>query len=227
MTKKLWGVIAVFSLLEWTVIPAMAQKRDSERQVTALEEVVVYARRRQELLQQTPIAVTAFSGDQLAQAGVNSILDLNRIVPSLSISEDGSKEPKFFIRGIGARSGGTFLDPGVGIYLNEILIPRPIGQLLETVDIESVQALRGPQGTLFGKNNTGGAILFRTAQPDLSETSAKVTARVGDHRRRDFRVLANMPILDDRLAARLALSRTYTEGFLDNVVDGETLGGVV
>lgn len=223
MTKKLWGVIAVFSMLESVSMPVMSQARNPQREVAALEEVVVYARRRQELLQQTPIAVTAFSGDQLTQAGVRSILDLNRIVPSLSISEDGSKEPKFFIRGIGARSGGTFLDPGVGIYLNEILIPRPIGQLLETIDIESVQALRGPQGTLFGKNNTGGAILFRTAQPDLSESSAKVSARVGDHQRRDFKILANMPIVDDRLAARISLSRTYREGFLRNEVDGETL----
>jgi len=227
MNKKLLGVaFGVFAA--GVVSPVLAQSAGATDKTTAvvktqtaLEEVIVYARRRQELLQQTPVAVSAFSGEQLQQAGIKNILDLNKVVPSLSISEDGSKEPKFFIRGIGARSGGTFLDPGVGIYLNEILIPRPIGQLLETIDIESVQALRGPQGTLFGKNNTGGAILFRTAQPDLSEASTKISGRVGNFDRRDIKLLTNIPLIDNELAARFSLSRTYSEGFLENVTDGE------
>lgn len=228
MHKKLLGVAFSSVMAGIAVAPALAQSSDTTaspvaaaKTQTALEEVIVYARRRQELLQQTPVAVSAFSGEQLSQAGIKNILDLNKVVPSLSISEDGSKEPKFFIRGIGARSGGTFLDPGVGIYLNEILIPRPIGQLLETIDIESVQALRGPQGTLFGKNNTGGAILFRTAQPDLSETSTKISGRVGNFDRRDLKLLTNIPLIDNELAARFSLSRTYTKGFLENVTDGE------
>ncbi len=234
MYKKLSGLAftavlsgAVLSGATITAVQAQSLEADTSppaeaKAQSSLEEVVVYARRRQELLQQTPVAVTAFSGDQLAQAGIKNILDLNKVVPSLSISEDGSKEPKFFIRGIGARSGGTFLDPGVGIYLNEILIPRPIGQLLETIDIESVQVLRGPQGTLFGKNNTGGAILFRTAQPNLSEGSTKISAIVGNYDRRDIKLLTNIPVIEDELAVRFSLSRTYTEGFLENVTDGET-----
>ncbi|MDZ7785205.1 MAG: TonB-dependent receptor [Halioglobus sp.] len=203
---------------------AIDQAREETWSGGGLEEVIVTARRREESLQEVPVSVTAFSADQLTAAGIHSILDLEKSVPSLSISGDGAKTPKFFIRGIGQREGTTVFDPGVSVYLNEVLIPRPEAQLLQTVDIQSVQVLRGPQGTLFGKNTVGGAILFESRTPDLQEYGATVSGRVGNFGRRDWRVSGDIPLVENQMGLRLSVSRTEMEGFLENVVDGKKFG---
>ena len=131
-----------------------------------IEEVLVTARKRAENLQETPVAVTALSGDDLRAQGILSTTELSKSVPSLQINDSTSAQ--IFIRGIGQRAPMARFDPSVSVYLDGIFIPRPDGQLLDTIDVESVQVLRGPQGTLFGKNNTGG----RWSLPSASQVRA-------------------------------------------------------
>ncbi len=188
-----------------------------------VEEVYVTARRREEKLQETPVAVTAMSADALAEAGIAAITDLQGAVPSLQFGESGSKTPAIFIRGIGQREATSVLDPGVGVYLNGIFIARQDTQLLDTVDTQSIQVLRGPQGTLFGKNNTGGAILVGTKEADFSEFSGILDVRVGEYGRRDAKLAGNIPLIEGRSGVRMAINSTRLDGYFENS-DGAMFG---
>lgn len=161
-----WGVgVAALSPLLLGSGFLLAESSTTPRVKAVLEEVVVTARRREENLQETPLAVTALGSGYLEAMGVSSISDVETLSPSLQFSQTNYKAPAIFIRGIGQRSGNPVLDPGVGIYLNGVYVPRSDAQLLDAVDVANIQVLRGPQGTLFGKNNIGGALLVDSKRP--------------------------------------------------------------
>lgn len=217
----------LFPLL--SVVPALIGLGSLSASVAAqsegrgmLEEVVVTARRRAENLQDTPIAVSAVGADTLDRLGISDIEDVETLAPSLQFSQTNYKAPAIFIRGIGQRSGNPVLDPGVGMYLNGVYVPRSDAQLLDAVDVENIQVLRGPQGTLFGKNNIGGAILVDSKKPhsDEFEMAAKVT--VGSDGRKDAKLSSNLPLTDD-LALRLAVNSKRSDGSIDNVNAGNAL----
>jgi len=174
-------------------------------------------------MQDSPVAVSALSADALKEAGVSNTRDLQQAVPGLNFSEQGSKNPSIFVRGIGTRESNAALDPGVGVYINGIYIPRTDGQLLDTVDTESVQVLRGPQGTLFGKNNSGGAMLITTKRPTNDSFQGYATTRLGNFGRRDIKTSANIPLNEDTLAVRVGVNSTKSDGYLENV-DGSNFG---
>ena len=154
---------------------------------------------------------------------LRDITDLQQMVPGLQFGENGSKTPAIYIRGIGQREGSAVLDPGVGVYLNGIFLARQDTLLLDTVDTQSIQVLRGPQGTLFGKNNTGGAMLVTTRAPDSYESEFGVTIRGGNYGREDIKLYGNLPIVNDKLAARFGLSSTRLDGDVENT-DGTLFG---
>jgi iron complex outermembrane recepter protein len=166
--------VTVFS----STLYAEAANGEKRNLSSALEEVLVTARKRAENIQETPVAVTAISGDDLRAQGILSTSELSKSVPSLQIND--STAPQIFIRGIGQRAPMARFDPSVSVYLDGIFIPRPDGQLLDTIDIESVQVLRGPQGTLFGKNNTGGALVFTLIKPG-EEPGGYVEGALGNY----------------------------------------------
>ncbi|MDX1506072.1 MAG: TonB-dependent receptor, partial [Spongiibacter sp.] len=199
-------------------MPVFAQSGSS----AMLEEVVVTARRREESVQDTPIAVSAIGSDMLDNLGISDIEDVERLAPSLQFSQTNYKAPAVFIRGIGQRSGNPVLDPGVGMYLNGVYVPRSDAQLLDAVDVASIQVLRGPQGTLFGKNNIGGAILVDSKKPftDTFEFGARVGA--GDFGDKSLKLDANVP-LTDALAMRLALNVKRSDGSIENVSADQSL----
>ncbi|MDZ7782312.1 MAG: TonB-dependent receptor [Halioglobus sp.] len=215
VTSLLWSAQAV-SQTE----PAGAATRTG----AMLEEVIVTARRREESLQETPVAVSAFSAEDLTEAGISTITDLQQSVPSLQFAQNGGKNSVIFIRGIGQREGSAVLDPGVGVYINDIFIPRSDAQVLDTVDTESIQVLRGPQGTLFGKNTTGGAILVTTREPDFEAFETTLTTRLGNFGRRDGMLRGNIPLIEDSMGLRYAVNRRTLDGYLDNVLDGKEFG---
>ncbi|HAN28832.1 MAG TPA: TonB-dependent receptor, partial [Haliea salexigens] len=115
-----------------------------------LEEVVVTARKRAESLQETPLAVTALDATALREAGVRNLADLNTLAPNIDVVEANGSAPlaSVYIRGVGQRNTGENIDSGVGIYIDDVYLGRPDGALLDLNDIQSVQVLRGPQGTL-------------------------------------------------------------------------------
>ncbi len=188
------------------------------------EEVVITARKRVERLQETPIAISAFSEDALRVAGIANIRDLQESVPGLSISEMGNKAPSIFIRGVGQKESSAALDPGVGVYINSIYVARTDSQLLDLMDTESIQVLRGPQGTLFGKNNTGGALLVTTKKPDTDGWKTTASVRIGDYGRRDFKISTNIPLNDSTLATRISIKSTHMDGYLKNTYNGTEYG---
>ncbi len=201
-------------------VKAKANAAGFDEQHRNLEEVFVTARRREELLQESPVSVSAFTSAQMEEAGIYSIVDLEHSVPNLQFSQSTTKDQVIFIRGMGQRTDVSVFDPSVGVYLNSILVPRHDAALMETVDIQSVQVLRGPQGTLFGKNNTGGAILFSSKLPDLESFSASLSARGGDHEQRSGRFSANIPLIEGKLGMRFALNSSQLGGYVENSVDG-------
>lgn len=183
----------------------------------SLEEVIVTARRRQESLQKTPIAVSAFSGEDLRDRGITNIKELTKSVPSLEITE--SVANLIYIRGIGQRTAFARVDPTVGVYLDNVFLPRADGQLLDTVDVENIQVLRGPQGTLFGKNTTGGAIVMTLAKPNDTR-EGYLSGSIGNYERRSLRGAINLP-LSDSFYTRLSFNYVKDEGFFEDI-DNDT-----
>jgi len=191
---------------------------------TALEEVVVTARKRQESLQETPIAITAFSADALREGQINNISDLTNNVPGLT-RQEGDKRANLSIRGIGTRLSQITADPGVGVYVDSIYMPRNDSQLVDVLNMESVQVLRGPQGTLFGKNTAGGAILLTTRKP--SETfEGFASVNLGDRSRQFFRFGVSGPIWQDTLSGGIQLDRRKEDGYRDDAFTGQDYGDV-
>ncbi len=190
-------------------------------QQLGIEEVVVTARKREESMQNVPIAITAFSGDQLRNAGVTNIKTLGLQVPGLQIDEASTAQ--IWIRGIGQRDDGARVDGPVGVYLDGLYIPRKDGQLLDIMDVQSVQVLRGPQGTLFGKNTTGGALIITTKAP-AEEFGGDIEARIGNYDRRDIKATLNVPLIKNTLLSKLTLASIERDGYMDNIVTGQTAG---
>lgn len=178
-----------------------------------LEEVVVTARRRAESIQETPVAVTALSGDDLRAQGIVNTTELAKSVPSLQINDSTSTQ--IFIRGIGQRAGLIRQDPSVSVYLDGIFIPRADGQLLDTIDIDSIQVLRGPQGTLFGKNNTGGALVFTLTKPsDIRE--GYLEGALGNYNEQRVRAAYNLPV-SENFFTRVAINSRRRDGFIEDL----------
>jgi iron complex outermembrane receptor protein len=212
-SKALFAALVVVAVLP--AAPARAQG-------FALEEVVVTARRRAESMQETPVAVTALDADALRDAGVRNLSDLNQIAPNIEVAKANGSAPlaNVYIRGIGQRNSGANIDSGVGIYIDDVYLGRPDGALLDLNDIQSVQVLRGPQGTLFGKNTTGGALVFTTNKP-VDELEGSVGVRVGNFDRLDLEFVVNLPITDN-IWTRLSGVSITRDGYIDNIFDGES-----
>lgn len=186
---------------------------------SVLEEVVVTARKREESLQETPVAVSAFSAESLEELGMRDMSDLTKVVPNVDMYEGNGTTgtANVFIRGIGARNTGVNFDSGVGIYVDGVYLSRADGALLDNVDVQSVQVLRGPQGTLFGKNTTGGAILYTTNRPN-EEFGGHAEVRVGNFNRLDSQATVNVPLVSDTLMSRFSLYQSKIDGYVHSEI---------
>ena len=192
------------------------------------QDIVVTARRREESLQDTPIAVSAFSADTLESRQIEKTSDLEQITPSLQFKPAGqlsgnSAASVVFIRGVGQLDPTAAVDPGVGIYLDDVYLGRAVGGSIDFGDISDVQVLRGPQGTLFGRNTIGGAILVRTKQPILGEFSGNGRFRVGSDNLYEGFAALNVP-LGETAAARVSGGFRKRDGYVHRVIDNLDLG---
>lgn len=186
-----------------------------------LEEVVVTARRREESLQETPVAVSAFSSEALEEFGMRDIADLRKVAPNVDLYDGNGTTGagNVFIRGVGARNTGVNFDSGVGIYIDGVYVSRPDGAILDNVDLQSVQVVRGPQGTLFGKNTTGGAILYTTNRP-IEEFEGHASGRVGNFDQLDGKFTVNVPLVGDTLMSRFSVYATTRDGYVKSESNG-------
>ena len=190
----------------------------------ALEVVVVTARKRAESMQDTPVAITSFSAEGMRADGILNVTDLVKFVPGVS-NKDGAKYSGLAIRGVGSRIYGERSDPGVGVYVDGIFMPRSDTQLIDIVDVESVQVLRGPQGTLFGKNTAGGAMLLTTVKP-TEEFGGFADVNLGDYDRQYVRGGVNGPLVGDTLMGSLVVQSRKEDGYMDDAVTGYDYGNI-
>jgi len=191
-----------------------------------LEEVIVTARKREESLQEAPVAVSVMSGQDLDESGMRDIIKLAEVIPNLAFNTGGAGGAAApTIRGVGARNNGANFDSGVAIYLDGVYVSRADGAILDSVDIQSVQVVRGPQGTLFGKNATGGAIIYATNKPtEVFEGHAQIDA--GNYDRQDGQLTVNVPLVAETLYSRASLYSTQRDGYVEDVVSGDDFGNV-
>jgi iron complex outermembrane receptor protein len=200
--------------------PAVAEAAEQ----SGLVDIVVTARRRNESLLETPVAVTAFDAAELERRSIQQVSEIQKSTPSLiyEATAGNSSEARIFIRGVGNFNPNITSDAGVGIYIDGAYFGRAQGGLIDNLDIASVEVLRGPQGTLFGKNTIGGAINITSTKPSTDAFSGALEAGYGrfDHMR--VRGSVNIP-LGDKVAVRLAGMRDRDDGYSVNDVDGRHL----
>src|SRR3954462_15454002 len=205
------------------VAPVVASAQESEK----LEEIVVTARKRSESLQETPIAISAFTSASLERQQITNTADLDQVTPNLQFASYGpltgnNSAAQVYIRGIGQSDGSSGVDPGVGLYIDEVYMGRSVGGVMDFRDISSVQILRGPQGTLFGRNTIGGAVLLTTNAPG-DDAGNSIRVGVGEDNLREGFGAFDIP-LGDTWSARIAAGGRERDGYVTRVFDGEDLG---
>jgi iron complex outermembrane recepter protein len=227
--NRLFGMLltSAASVTVLATMPAIAQSASTGDQAAApaggLEEIVVTARKRSEDIQKTPVSITALSADQIAQENIRDISNLRGLVPNLEITPEsnyGRAANSLTIRGIGQTSLVANVDPGVGFYMNDLYIARPEGQLLGFYDLASVQVLKGPQGTLFGKNTIGGAILLDTQLPK-DTFGGYAIFRYGEYNRIESEGALNIPI-NDKISTRISFATSDVDGYIRDKLDDGT-----
>ena len=219
--SRRWHGVALIALIGWG--PSVSAQTAPE----GLEEVVVTAQKRKENLQEVPISITALSETALTDNNLHSIQDLAGYVPSLVVTNSVSYGlAPISIRGVGGPSGGgsLFNDEPVAVYVDGVYVSALGQSISDILDVQSLEVLRGPQGTLYGRNSTAGAILIGSNRPT---TTFEGYAKVGYDSQDNFRSSAAMsgPLIGDTLLARLAVGYHDGGNFATNSVNGEKIGG--
>ncbi|BDU20724.1 TonB-dependent receptor [Dyella sp. GSA-30] len=179
-----------------------------------LGEIKVTARKREETLQDVPIAVSAFTADSLYKQNVQNIGDLQGKVPSLQVyaARGSNTTLTAYIRGVGQADPTWGFDPGVGIYLDDVYLARPQGTLLDVFDVNRIEVLRGPQGSLYGKNTIGGAIKY-VSNPLPTKTTGSVEATVGTYGEKDIKANVGGATSDGVWRGRIAVASEHNDGY--------------
>jgi iron complex outermembrane receptor protein len=193
-----------------------------EPSASGLQEVTVYARRREERIEDTPVAITVRSGAQLQEEAALLIEDVGRDAPNTRMvsSPQSVSALDVTIRGQTVNRSAIMFDPAVGLYVDGVYIANGQGTMMTLLDVDSLEVIRGSQGTLFGRNNTGGSILLMTHRPDLGQTSAEVSLGGGNYDQFMDRAIFNLPIGSD-LAIRVAYQGNYRSGFGSSLGSGQ------
>lgn len=211
---------AVATALLGVAPPSLAQDGSS------LEEVVVTARFREENLQETPLAITAFTGETMEARNLTDVTMLDAFSPNTIIQPLGAgwgSTAAAFIRGVGLGDNSLSFEPGVPIYIDDVYHGRPQGAILDLLDLERVEVLRGPQGTLFGKNAVGGTIRLVSRRPEGGNTG-NVEVTLGEFDRLDLRGSYDLTMVEDKLYARVSASSKQRDGYFD-ILDYECVNG--
>jgi iron complex outermembrane recepter protein len=205
-----------------TIQPLHAQETTAG---ASLEEVTVTATRRATTLQETPIAVTALSADALAAANPHDLGDIAKFAPGFSAARiTAFNAASFAIRGVGQTDIIVYQEAPVSVVVDDFVLPSTQTQLLDTFDLERVEILRGPQGTTFGKNTTGGAVNIITKRPSLTESSMQAQLEGGSFGRKEGKLAFDVPLVNDKFGIRFSGKYTKSDGYYRN---GATWGPLV
>ena len=192
-------------------------------QENAIEEVFVTAEKRSESVQDISQAVTAISSDEIESKNITSFVDLSAIVPGVTVAKNEGYKTVISIRGVGNETNqNAIAAPSVAFHMDGIFIASPFSLQTDFIDVDRIEVLRGPQGTLFGQNSTGGVINVVSKKPSMEGYSGKSDITFGNYGLTKFRSSNNF-VLSDSTAARFSISTTDRDGFSDNLVTGQDL----
>ncbi|MCJ8318358.1 MAG: TonB-dependent receptor [Colwellia sp.] len=214
--KKLsYLALAIASALTTNI--ATAAEEVSEKEVendSGLERIQVTARKSLETLQNVPVSVTSVGAEQLAQNGIVVMTEIQQFSPNTTLQSSRGTNSTLtaFIRGVGQQDPLWGYESGVGIYVDDVYLARPQGAVLDIIDVERIEVLRGPQGSLYGKNTIGGAIKYVTKKMS-GEMEFDLEATFGNYARQDYKVAAKVPIIDDKLYLGFALASLTRDGY--------------
>ncbi len=218
-TAIVWCFAAETGVAQETTTPAepVATESAAVENDRRLSTVTVTAQRREESVQDVPLAVTAVTGDQLAELRVENIENISLVSPSITFSKTNAPaaSSNIQIRGIGTTGQSRVFEGAVGVFIDGVYRTRSGQALSSFLDIDGLQVLRGPQGTLFGKNTSAGALLLNSTAPDLDEVSGYVAGSYGNYNAFDISGAVNIPV-SDTFALRVAGSHSEQDGFLDS-----------
>ena len=193
----------------------------SQEQV--IEDIIVTAEKRDESLQTVSQAVTAITDSELEAKNITSFVDLTALVPGVTVAKNEGYKTVISIRGVGNETNqNAIAAPSVAYHMDGIFIASPFSLQTDFIDVERIEVLRGPQGTLFGQNSTGGAINVISKAPSTSELEGKTDLTVGNYGLTKTRGSINLPI-SDSVATRTSISVTKRDGFSDNIFNGQEL----
>jgi len=206
--------------------PALAQDAapaQAEADTGGLEMITVTARRRAESLQDTPIAISAVTSEGLAQRGIETVTQIGDFTPNVKFNSSvpvsaSNATAAIFIRGIGQNDYQLSADPGVGLYLDGVYISRGVGNVLDVMNVERIEVLRGPQGTLFGRNTIGGAVSVVTQKP-TDTLGGNFEVSTGSHNRVQLKGILNLPLAEG-IYSSVAGFYHKRDGYVKGVVDG-------
>jgi iron complex outermembrane receptor protein len=195
---------------------------------TAVDEIIVTAQKKEERIQDVPIAISAFSGKSLDEQKIEGGFDLLKAIPNVTFSKNNFTGYNFSIRGIGTKAVSATTDPAVAVSFNNTTLMRNRLFEQEYFDVERVEVLRGPQGTLYGRNATSGVVNVITAKPDLAHFEGSLKGEVGNYNAKRLSGMINVPLIEDVLAVRFAGAMTQRDGYGYNIatksdVDGRDL----
>lgn len=212
-TKSLCaGAVASVLCYQPALFAQEAQTPQQEKK--GLERIEVTARKTVESLQEVPIAVTSLGAVELGEKGISVLTEIQQFSPNTTLQNSRGTNSTLtaFIRGVGQQDPLWGYEPGVGIYIDDVYVARPQGAVLDLLDVERIEVLRGPQGTLYGKNTIGGAIKYVT-KPMSGEPAFKVQGTLGSYSQRDLKVTGQLPIIEDKLYVGFGLADLTRDGF--------------
>ena len=221
--NKFFKFMAIFAIVTPISFSVSAQE---EAPSLAIEEIIVTARKKEESIQDVPMAVTAIT-EQLRESSVRRIEDIQAFAPNLFINRTPGigSGAAITIRGVASLESDKSYEPSIGVVMDGMFLGTSSGVLLDNFDIERIEVLRGPQGTLFGKNTTGGILNIIRTPVSLNEMGADLSVTIGDFGRQDIKAVIQLPIIEDKLGVKLFAASIQHDGHVYNTYSNKPAGG--
>lgn len=190
------------------------QQNESDADESGLERIIVTARKSAESIQEVPVSVTSLSSAELERSGISVLTEVQRFSPNTTLQTSRATNSTLtaFIRGVGQQDPLWGYEPGVGIYIDDVYMARPQGAVIDLLDVQRIEILRGPQGTLYGKNTIGGAVKYVT-KPMSGDTELNIQGTIGSYNQRDLKATGQIPLLDDSLFLGFGVAKLTRDGF--------------
>lgn len=218
------GLVLAASLAQGSALAQVAVQSETQNQnESVIADVVVTAQRVSQNAQTVPVTLTALDADALEARQAFNLADTKYLVPNLYLEENLSNPgtPKIFMRGIGQANSAFSFDTPVGIYVDDVYYAKAVGSLVDFIDVDRVEVLRGPQGTIYGRNSSIGAIRVVSKKAPLAGSDIAAEAAVGTHDQRNARIALGLPIVEDKSGFRIAFNSKSNDGYQLNTINGD------